>query len=232
MGRRGPKPKGKIKIKWSSEFAYAIGLLVTDGNLSKDGRHISFVSKDTEQISNFMKCIGLDVKIGKTVSGYDGNYSHRVQFGDVLLYEFLLSIGITPAKSKTVGKVLIPSRYFFDFLRGCFDGDGTFYSYWDPRWRSSHMFYLEFISASKKHINWLKKELEKKLNIFGHIGKDSGNRTLQLKYAKKEAVEIIKRMYYTRRVICLSRKRLKIEKALSIERKQQKNYNKRLGVET
>lgn len=52
----------------------------------------------------------------------------------------------------------IPGKYFFDYLRGCFDGDGCFYSYWDPRWRSSHMFYLEFISASKNHIDWLQKK--------------------------------------------------------------------------
>ena len=69
-----------------------------------------------------------------------------------------------PRKSLTMGKLKIPNKYFFDFLRGCFDGDGCFYSYWDPRWRSSHMFYLEFVSASKKHINWLQNELKKKLD--------------------------------------------------------------------
>ncbi|MFZ3020148.1 MAG: hypothetical protein WA051_01335 [Minisyncoccia bacterium] len=53
MGLRGPKPKGKVNVRWSANFAYAIGLLVTDGNLSPDGRHISFVSRDIEQINNF-----------------------------------------------------------------------------------------------------------------------------------------------------------------------------------
>lgn len=40
------KPLSKIKIKWSPKFAYCIGLITSDGNLSKDGRHISFTSKD------------------------------------------------------------------------------------------------------------------------------------------------------------------------------------------
>jgi hypothetical protein len=31
MGKMGPKPKGKVKIKWSANFAYAIGLLTTSG---------------------------------------------------------------------------------------------------------------------------------------------------------------------------------------------------------
>ncbi len=224
MGKRGPKPKGKVKIKWSVNFAYAIGLLVTDGNLSSNGRHIIFTSKESDQIYNFMNCLHLKVKIGKTISGYDGNFSHRVQFGDVIFYKFLESIGLHAKKSKTIGKVLIPEEYFFDFLRGCFDGDGTFYSYWDKRWKSSFMFYLEFISASKKHIDWLRKKLKDKLNVWGHIGKDGESSTFQLKYAKKEALEIIMKMYYDKKVMCLERKRLKIYKALKINHKQQQTY--------
>lgn len=46
------KPKGKVKIEWNENFAYAIGLIVTDGSLSIDGRHINFTSKDLEQIQN------------------------------------------------------------------------------------------------------------------------------------------------------------------------------------
>jgi len=224
MGLRGPKPKGKVNIKWSPNFAYAIGLIATDGNLSPDRRHISFVSKDIEQINNFMGCLGLDVGIGKTISGYNGNVSHRVQFGDVLFYNFLETIGLHPNKSKTIGEVLVPDSYFFDFLRGCLDGDGTFYSYWDPRWRSSHMFYVEFVSASIVHIRWIRKEINTRLNIHGHIANDGRLFTHQLKYAKREALEIIKKMYYNPKVVCLTRKRDKIKKALSVEKKQQKKY--------
>ena len=49
---------------WSPELAYAIGLIATDGNLSKDGRHISFRSSDLEQIKNFQRCLQLSNKIG------------------------------------------------------------------------------------------------------------------------------------------------------------------------
>lgn len=221
----GIKPKGKVNIKWSPSFAYAIGLIATDGNLSSNGRHISFVSKDLEQINNFMKCLGLDVKIGKTISGHDGNIANRVQFGDVLFYNFLETIGLHSNKSKTIGKVLIPKNYFFDFLRGCLDGDGSFYSYWDPRWRSSHMFYVEFVSASKLYIDWLQNEIFERLAAKGHIVKDKKGSTYHLKYAKREALVIIKNMYYNRKIVCLSRKRIKIEKALAIEKKQQKLYS-------
>lgn len=224
MGKRGPQPKNLINLKWRPELSYAIGLLVTDGNLSKDGRHMIFVSKDIEQINNLNKCLGIKPKLGKTISGYNGKSAHRVQFGGIIFYNFLLSIGLTPAKSKTIGPVDIPAEFFWDYLRGCFDGDGCFYSYWDSRWRSSHMFYIEFISASKKHILWIQNEIKNRLNITGHITNDGRETTLQLKYAKKDSLEIIKKMYYNTKVVCLSRKRDKIRKALKIESKQQKIY--------
>jgi len=224
MGKRGTKPRGKVKIEWSSNFAYAIGLLVTDGCLYNDERHMSLTTKDIEQAKNFKKCLGITVKIGLKSSGSakEKKY-HHVQFGDVKFYNFLLSIGLTQAKSKTIGAIIIPNEYFFDYLRGCFDGDGCFYSYWDPRWRSSHMFYLEFISASKEHVDWLQKEINSRVGVAGHIV--SGGRVCyQLKYAKKEAVVVIRKMYYNPSVTCLSRKKSKIEKALEIERKQQLTY--------
>lgn len=225
MGKRGQKPKSKVKIKWSANFAYAMGLIVSDGCLYNDGRHINLVSKDTDQLENFLKCLKIDTKISRHDSG-SKKINWRVQIGDVNFYQFLESIGITSVKSKIVGVIDIPSKYFFDFLRGSFDGDGCFYSYWDKRWRSSHMFYVEFVSASEKHIIWLREQIYKRLSIRGHItGGGLKNRSIfQLKYAKREALEIIKKMYYNPKVICLSRKRLKIAKALKVENKQQKIY--------
>ncbi len=219
MGKRGAKPKGKVKIKWSPNFAYAIGLLATDGCISGNRRHIIFVSKDTDQIENFLRALNIkDIKIGETSSGYDRNASYRVQFGDVLFCEFLKTIGLTSAKSKTIGEIDIPSKYFFDFLRGSHDGDGTFYSYFDPRWKSSFMFYTVFISASKKHIDWIRKEIDDRLNIKGHITQDPKKSTYQLKYAKKESLKLLPKMYYNSKLLCLSRKRDKIQKAILLDK--------------
>ena len=216
MGKRGPKPRGQVKIKWSPEFYYALGLLTTDGCLSNDGRHILFVSKDREQIEHFSQALRVSNKIGRHISGYKGTQAYRLQFGDVLFYHFLLKIGLTPAKSKTLGEIIIPNKYFFHFLRGVFDGDGYSYSYWDKRWRSSFMFYLGFVSASQKHILWLRARLNFFLKVKGHITKTKNNSCYQLKYAKFEATKIIRKMYSSKLVMCLSRKRLKIEKMLGI----------------
>jgi hypothetical protein len=224
MGKRGPQPKRIIDEKWSANLAYAIGLIATDGCLSSNGLLIDLTSKDREQLLNFSKCVGVDFKIGSKWN-IKGDECLRIQFKNRIFYDFLLSIGITPKKSLTMGKLKIPGKYFFDFLRGCFDGDGSFYSYWDPRWRSSHMFYLTFSSASRVHILWVQQEIYKSLFIKGHISKSQRKESIySLRYAKKEAMEIIKKMYYNPDVICLSRKRKKIENTLDVEEKQQNKY--------
>ena len=213
------KPLGKIVSKWSPELAYAIGLIATDGNLSTDGRHIEFTSKDIQLLKTFKKCLKLENKIGLKIGGFTGKRYPRIQFGDVIFYNWLLKIGLTPRKSKTISKLKIPNKYFFDFLRGHFDGDGSCYSYWDPRWKSSFMFYITFTSASKPHIDWLRGKIKKLAKIKGHITQDGGKNTWQLKYAKKETKVLINKFYYKGNVPCLERKRQKIITILTIDKK-------------
>lgn len=88
------------------------------------------------------------------------------------------------------------------------------------------MFYVEFVSASEKHLLWLRKIIDNHLKITGHFCSNKKRILFQLKYAKKEAMEIITNMYYNPRVVCLSRKLAKIKKALAVEKKQQKVYRK------
>lgn len=216
MAQRGPKPKGKVKIRWSSDFAYALGLFATDGCLSGSERHIIFVSKDVEQLQNFIQALRIEVPISYTLSGFTGKKIPRIQFGDVLFCDFLKSIGFTSNKTKTIGKIDIPDKYFFDFLRGHMDGDGCTYSYWDSRWKSSFMFYTTFVSASRSHIDWIQGQIERLAGVHGHISYAKKGTVFQLRYAKKESLVLLKKLYPSRKVRCLSRKRLKIEKTLRI----------------
>lgn len=213
--RPGPKPKGKVLIKWGPEFAYAIGLLVADGCLSGDGRHIDLTSKDKEQLCTFNKCLGITNTISLKFSGH-GNTAYHVQFGDVLFYKFLLKIGLTPAKSKTISKVLIPKQYFFDFLRGYFDGDGCSYSFYDSVWKNSYRFCISFASGSINHINWLRQKINQYVGLKGHISYHANSSNVQLKYSKREALILTKKMYYKEGLVCLGRKKMKIDKSLAI----------------
>lgn len=213
---RGAKPQGNVKIKWSPNLAYAIGLLTADGSLSKDGRHIDLSSKDLEQVMNFRECLGLESKIGRKASGSSADKRFfRVQFGDILFYRWLTGIGLMPNKSKIIGSLRIPDKFFFDFLRGCFDGDGTIYAYWDPRWKSSYMFYLTFASASLVFLVWLQKTLNRLVSVRGKIGK-GGRGVLHLRFAKAETSIIWNKMYHGESITYLTRKFTKGEKIFRI----------------
>lgn len=115
------------EITWSQNLAYAIGLFVADGSLSKDKRHFDFTSKDPDQVKNFALCLGLKNQIttkSRGVTGCDKKYYH-VQFGNVDFYRFLNTIGIKNNKSLSIERVLLPNDFFPDFLRGLLDGDGS-----------------------------------------------------------------------------------------------------------
>lgn len=213
MGVRGPKPREVFSTVWTANLAYAVGLLASDGCLSPPGHLIDLTSDDREQLENFILCLGVPLNITQKPGGNGKRYG-RVQFKNVLFYEFLLSVGLTPRKSKTIGPLGIPREFFWDFLRGLYDGDGSSYSYWDRRWKSSYMFYTIFASASKNFVDWLREEIYARAKCTGHTTQDGKRVIYQLKFAKKDSLTVLRSMYHSPQVISLSRKRLKIERIL------------------
>lgn len=201
-------------MNWNTNIAYAIGLITTDGNLSKDGRHIIFVSQDMVLVKLFKKCLGITNKISVKTSGYSkktGKY-YFTQFGNVNFYRELLAIGLTPNKSKNISTLSIPKRYFSDFLRGHLDGDGTIRTYNDPIYPNSHRLYTTFMSASKAHIQWLQNQIEK---IYGIKGRSRAvPRAWVLVYAKRESKILLPALYYNRQIPFLRRKKQLIESYL------------------
>lgn len=230
-------PKSKLPDKnfeWTPELAYAIGLLTTDGNLSKDGRHINLRSSEVNLLNTFKRCLNLKNKIGYT----KGQRGYRVQFGNVQFYNWLLKIGLFPAKTYTIGEIKIPDEYFRDFLRGHLDGDGSITTYMD-RYNiyrghiyTNQRIFIRFTSASNNHIRWL----------YGKINQNSGakgafiykppatpNRVpmWDIKFAKKESIKLLKWIYYKENLPCLKRKRGIAEKTIEkISKEKRKKYTK------
>lgn len=76
------------------------------------------------------------------------------------------------------------------------------------------MFYVTFVSASKKHIEWLQKTNEEIFDVKGYITKVKDKEFYQLRYAKREGLVIAKKMYYNPSTPCLLRKRKKLFDAI------------------
>jgi hypothetical protein len=186
-----------------------------------DGRHINFTSKDRDLAELFKKCLGIKVKVGKKTRGTEPKRQYFVvQFGDVMFYKWLVSIGLASRKSRTIGALKIPKKYFFHFLRGEFDGDGCIYSLWDPYWPNSFRYYSSFCSGSLKFIRWLRKYINKYAGIRGFV--DIRDKLCTLKYGKAETNVLFKKMFPSYSVPCLKRKADKAKFVFKTEKKNNK----------
>jgi len=188
----------KIKVEWSPKFAYVMGLITTDGCLCNDGRHIDFTSKDKELVLKFRECLGSKNKIGVKYRGndkYQKTKCFRIQLGDVNFYEFLLSIGLSPRKSKTLDKLSIPQQYFWHFLRGCIDGDGSIGIFKHPE-SAQPQLRVRLYSASPKFLEWIKDSISANSDLKGGWIEEMGKcRVCKLVFAKDDSIKLFKLIY-------------------------------------
>ena len=236
-----PKPKLPFKeFAWSPELAYVAGLLVTDGNLSGDGRHITMRSIDRYLLETFCKCLNLNSKIARTKDTHNDGYirkpCYRIQFSNVQFYNWLVKIGITPAKTHTIGIIEVPDIFFKDFLRGHLDGDGSIsaykdsYNFYKGRGYVANRLFIRFISASKPHIVWLRNKISHLDGVNGALIEEKSKKEnrvsiWEVKFAKKESVKLLNLIYYKPDLPTLSRKRLLAEKSLeTISNETRKKY--------
>ncbi len=214
---RGPHVSAYIACEWSPNLAYAVGLITTDGNLSNDGRHMSVVSKDYDLLETLRDCLGIDNAITRTTNS-TGLHYNRLQWGDRNFYDWLLGIGLMPAKSLQLDSIAVPDEYMADFMRGCIDGDGTILTYIDcynvykgKRYVNERLF-VSLVSASYNFLEWLQQSVIRVTDISGALflhNKPTDNHAAlwMLKYAKYESIRLLHWMYYSPDVPCLTRKR-------------------------
>jgi hypothetical protein len=108
---------------WGESSAYVLGYWFADGNMFFDdingSYYISYASKDYDLAVSILRTMGSQ---REPYNNKDGVY--RVRFSSKHMYERLLSLGGTPAKSLNVTFPIIPHEMLPHFLRGNLDGDG------------------------------------------------------------------------------------------------------------
>ena len=68
-----------------------------------------------DQVETFRRCLRLEAPISQIPSA--AGIHHKVQWCDRGLYDWFLDVGLTPAKSRTIGPLAIPDGLFADFFR-------------------------------------------------------------------------------------------------------------------
>ena len=79
--------------------------------------------------------------------------------------------------------------------------------------------FVRFVSASKKHIEWLQSQVIKNLKVKGRIhtakpSKEGRANLYVLKFGKKESLTLLSQIYYSPKIPLLKRKRVVYKKFL------------------
>lgn len=192
-----PQRRKDLKLK-GPDLWYLVGLITSDGCLSKDGRHIDITSKDYGFLRKLKDFLGLACKIG-TKNKLKINEAYYLQFSNRNLYEFLLSIGLIPNKSLNLKILDISKEFFVDFLRGLIDGDGSLRSWIHPN-NLHEQWSLRIYSASQTFITWLQSKIEEHLGckgkLYSALRPNRKNFIYTLKYGKIPAKKILQSCYY------------------------------------
>lgn len=117
-----------------------------------------------------------------------------------MLWDWLVSVGITPRKSLTIAAITVPDEYFLSVVRGLLDGDGSVSNYWytvPKGTRPYQALAVLFHSASRAHLEWLRAELTRLHGLKGALFRN-GQRPHDihvLKYATGEARRLLPLLY-------------------------------------
>lgn len=192
-------------------------------------------SGEVVMLDTFQKCLDIDQKIGRDKKW--GREYYRVQFSNVQFYDWLLRIGLFPAKSYTIGAIDVPDKFFRDYFRGCVDGDGNIrtyannYNVYRGRRYTTQCLFIRIVSASERHIIWLREKIKNLTGLHGAVlirppKKESYSPLWTLQFAKRESVKLIDWMYYSRDIPCLERKRAIAQDAITIIGQQKRREYK------
>ncbi len=212
------KTKPRTIYTWSDDMAYAVGLVASDGCLQRDGR-VVLTSKDRELLETFRRIVGAEVTIRSRSGGF-GVITEDVWINRPGLYDFMLAVGLTPAKSKTIGPLNIPEEYLLHFVRGVLDGDGTIVILHDKRSRLP-MLQTKFFSASKPFLEWLWISLRQTGIVEGgtiYTFNRPFRQLYSLMFAKSDSIRLLQALYKNPCAPHLARKKAKFEEFFALTR--------------
>jgi len=209
--KRGKVPQSYFDINenffssWSSEMAYVLGLIATDGCVSKSGT-VSLCINDKDLLEKVRRVMGSEHKICQS-KHQEGLYCFH--FARPRLVNDLAGLGILPRKSLNIKFPAVPDAFLIDFIRGVFDGDGSVF--FDKR-SKNYPIRTKFTGSSKEFIEKLELALQKLWmpvrRIYGQPTKNAIS--YMFKYGHKASEKLFAIMYKD------------VRKGLFLERK----YNK------
>lgn len=128
---------------WSNEMAWVLGLIFTDGCLNKKIYTLTIAQKNIEILKQIASVMEAEFIVSN-------NETPSLIINSKIIYNDLLTFGLSPNKSKVLEWPSIPELYLPHFIRGVIDGDG---------WIQNRGYVMNITSASKSFADEL-------LNVF------------------------------------------------------------------
>ena len=238
-----PLPSKKINQDifktWTQEMSYLLGYIIADGCISVDKTRknkpysLNITSKDKKHLYKLRSLLGSSHKISNKSGSTGGAF--QIQIRNQTIADDLIKLEVFPRRTYNLDPVKVPEKYFSDFVRGFFDGDGTVYLY---RVNDTPQIKSGFVCASRPFLEDINSRLCKILKIpikNLHIAKAREKRVVQ--YSVDFYVEDSEKLGALIYAGCadprlyLNRKKLIFDKWQQIKRRKfiKKNYPSKIG---
>ncbi len=150
---------------WTHDMAYVLGFFAADGTMVRNNRGAHFIEfhiTDHELLLKIQRALGSNHKVSPRIRDAKWKMGYRLQIGSKQMFADLERLGFTQNKSNSLKYPVIPKKYFGDFVRGYFDGDGCVYfrqhivkDRKNPKW----VFSSRFTSGTRSFLQTLLNQL-------------------------------------------------------------------------
>lgn len=189
------------------ENMYWIGFILADGSMDKNnGLEIGI--KDKEHIEKFKLCLKSGHKISEKI--IKGKSYWRINIRDTQIAKDLNQYGVVNNKSNIdIGMPTIPDKFFGDFLRGFFDGDGSLAYYYKREYHRKLTFTIGY--TNRRLANQL---LEKLKQYDIELSLYEAKTSLSLETTNKATITKLVKLMYKDATIYLDRKLERVKEFL------------------
>jgi hypothetical protein len=213
----------------TEEKAYWLGIVVTDGNVSKNSNRISvkWSYRDEHSQEHYNHLLLFSDIFGGSVRIYNDKYIYLkgedsggtsrsvcVRLHSKLMKQDLIRMGVIPNKTyHNISRVFkfIPKHLEAAFVRGVFDGDGSISIEEHPRLEVPRQPKFEITSNCHHFLTRLIKVIRSHVNIPNREARKS-SRSYRIMWHNEKDVIAIREWMYENATIYLKRKKIKFDK--------------------
>lgn len=109
-------------------MAYVLGFFSADGYITvnrRGGQFWCIQITDKKLLEQIRRAVKSEHKISTRIGRGNESILYRLQIGSIEMCDDLRNLGLRERKTKSLVAPNVPDKYFVDFARGYFDGDGN-----------------------------------------------------------------------------------------------------------